>query len=136
MVLILVLFETGESCYLMLISLECTGKNLKIRLSLSNLPLAVLALSGDSFPRISERIRFRGESVINNFILKCTVINQHRPIIIGAIGFNNRPMIRKKNYKEEEHFTQLHTFTVFAPATVNQPAKKYSIYFKRYRKQQ
>ena len=42
-------------------------------------------------------------------------------------------MLKKKNYKDEDHFTQLHTFMAIAPPTNEQHAKKYQVYFKRYR---
>ena len=42
-------------------------------------------------------------------------------------------MLRKKNYKEEEHFTDLHTFTIIASPNPDTPPKKFQVYYKRYR---
>ena len=42
-------------------------------------------------------------------------------------------MLRKKNYKDEDHFTQLHSFTAIAPSTPESPPRKFQIYYKRYR---
>lgn len=44
-------------------------------------------------------------------------------------------MLKKKNYKEEEHFNQLHSFSVYAPASPMSPARKFQVYYKRYKKQ-